>query len=349
VGGGSERLAASIGTQPLPPPTSIGVNPIGPGVSKMALSYREQLALERIAIELAAEDPRLATTLAAEGWSAKCWPRRVAAMVMFVTGAAMLGFAILVPPSIAGGIFAVSILGYFIMFAAALLWSRRPACDAPPPSDGRGDAIARNSPRAEPGCNAAYSMASRASAAVPVVNVHGWRTRTTEPVEFSKEAVVLTRRTTMPDAIQAIEAVGTVTAGDYQRVVAPLIDQARRTGSRMRLLYQFGPAFTRITAGALWEDTRLGSSYVRLLDGCAVVSDIDWIRTPTRRIAMFMPCPVRVYANAGVDDAVTWLTSLPENARPSTRAVAMAYAGGVGAALASVGELVVSKGIRGLS
>jgi hypothetical protein len=73
----------------------------------------------------------------------------------------------------------------------------------------------------------------------------------------------------VPAGVQAPEAVGTVTAQDYERVFAPLVDQARRTGSRMRLLYQVGPGFERITPGALWADTRLGFGYLRLLDGCA--------------------------------------------------------------------------------
>ena len=87
---------------------------------------------------------------------------------------------------------------------------------------------------------------------------------------------MLKELTGMPDGIQALEAAGTVTTDDYQRVFAPLVDRARRTGSRIRLLYQFGPGFERITVGALWADARLGLGYLRLLDGCAVVSDIGW-------------------------------------------------------------------------
>jgi hypothetical protein len=157
---------------------------------------------------------------------------------------------------------------------------------------------------------------------------------------------VLKQLTGVPAGIQALEAVGTVTADDYERVFAPLVDQARRTGSRMRLLYQFGPGFERITLGALWADARLGVSYVRLLDGCAVVSDIDWIRTPSRAIGTWMPCPVRVYNNDERDASVAWLTSLPEGADVSARDRAKAYIGGVGASLGSLGKLVISKGVK---
>jgi hypothetical protein len=146
----------------------------------------------------------------------------------------------------------------------------------------------------------------------------------------------------MPAGIHALEAAGTVTAADYERVFAPLVNQVRRTGSRMRLLYQFGPGFQRITAGALWADARLGLAYVRLLDGCAVVSDIGRVRAPTRAIATWMPFPVEVYDNHQRDDAVAWLTSRTECPDVSARDMARAYIGGVGAALVSLGGVVIS-------
>ena len=74
----------------------------------------------------------------------------------------------------------------------------------------------------------------------------------------------------MPAGISAPEAVGTVTAADYERVFAPMVERAARAASRMPLLYELGPGFQRITAGALWADARRGSAYLRLLDGCAL-------------------------------------------------------------------------------
>jgi hypothetical protein len=50
----------------------------------------------------------------------------------------------------------------------------------------------------------------------------------------------------------------------------------------------------RLTPGALWADTKLGASYLPLLDGCALTSDINWIREPAQAIAAWMPCPMRV-------------------------------------------------------
>lgn len=158
--------------------------------------------------------------------------------------------------------------------------------------------------------------------------------------------LVLKQLAGVPDDIQALEAVGTVTADDYDRVFAPLVDRTRRTNGRMRLLYQFGPGFQRITAGALWADTRLGLSYLALLDGCAVVSDIDWIRAPAHGIGAWMPCPMRVYDNDERDDALAWLASLPRGADVTLRDMAKAFLGGTLATVGSLGGHVISTGTK---
>ena len=92
----------------------------------MALSHHEQRALEQIAVELYTEDPRLASALADNGWVSGKWRQRIAALVMFMAGMAMLACAILIPRSIPGGVLVVSVLGYVVMFWAALRW-----CNAP--------------------------------------------------------------------------------------------------------------------------------------------------------------------------------------------------------------------------
>jgi hypothetical protein len=125
-----------------------------------------------------------------------------------------------------------------------------------------------------------------------------------------------------------------------------MVDQARRTGNRLRLLYHFAPRFERITPGALWADTRLGLRYLQLLDGCAAVSDVGWIREPTRSIGGSMPCPVRVFGNDERDEAVAWLTSLPAGDHLAVGDVAKAYIGGVSAALWSVAKVVIMKGAK---
>jgi hypothetical protein len=152
---------------------------------------------------------------------------------------------------------------------------------------------------------------------------------------------VLTELVEVPAGVHALEATDVVTSDDYAQVFAPLIDRLGREGQRLRLLYQFGPGFTRLTPGALWADSTLGVRYLPLLDGCALVSDIDWIREPARGIAAWMPCPMRVFANDQRDEAAAWLAALPRRRGPTTTQFLRAYLGGTGGAVVSLGKLFV--------
>jgi len=150
---------------------------------------------------------------------------------------------------------------------------------------------------------------------------------------------VLTELVDVPAGVHAIEATDVVTSDDYAQVFAPLVDRLAREGQRLRLLYQFGPGFARLTPGALWADSLLGVRYLPLLDGCALVSDIDWIREPGRGIAAWVPCPMRVYADEQRDEAAAWLAALPQCQRPSTTQFLRAYVGGTGGAVVSLGKV----------
>jgi hypothetical protein len=130
---------------------------------------------------------------------------------------------------------------------------------------------------------------------------------------------MLERLKDLPDGVDGVKAVGKLSKEDYERVLAPLIDEARREGRRLRFLYQLGPEFEGFTPGAAWEDAKIGLHSLRLFDGCAVVTDASWIRESTRLMGFFMPCPVRVFANQDFDQAVGWLASLPEGAAVSHR------------------------------
>ena len=157
---------------------------------------------------------------------------------------------------------------------------------------------------------------------------------------------MLAHITGLPDGVEGLEARGTLTAGDYAHVFAPLVERRRQGERRLRLLYQFGPDFTGFTPGALWADSRIGARYLPVLDGCAIVTDIDWIRDPGRSIANWMPCPVRVYDNANRGEAARWLASLATADQPSIAQTVKAYVGGTVGAATSIAKLLLVKRFR---
>jgi hypothetical protein len=114
---------------------------------------------------------------------------------------------------------------------------------------------------------------------------------------------------TLPPEIWGLRAKGKVSTDDYDRVVRPRLEDARREGCRIRFLYQFGPEFTGFTPGAAWKDFRIGLQYLRLFERCAVITDVDWLRTAAHGAAALMPCPVKIFANDAFNEAVGWLMS----------------------------------------
>jgi hypothetical protein len=120
---------------------------------------------------------------------------------------------------------------------------------------------------------------------------------------------MLERLTNLPTGVDGLRAKGTITRDDYERVLQPLLDEARRQGRRVRLLYHLGAEFDGFTIGGAWEDAWLGLRYLRLFERCAIVSDVSWIREASRFVGAMMPCPVRVFGNPDWAAAVAWLTS----------------------------------------
>jgi hypothetical protein len=123
----------------------------------------------------------------------------------------------------------------------------------------------------------------------------------------------------LPRGVYGVRAEGKVTREDYETVLNPLLEEARRKGERIRFLYRFGPEFESFTGGAAFEDARVGMQHLRLFERCAIVSDIGWIRESSKLVGSLMPCPVRVFGNEEWTEAVTWVSSSSEGAQLSHR------------------------------
>lgn len=132
---------------------------------------------------------------------------------------------------------------------------------------------------------------------------------------------MLERLKDLPTGIDGVRAVGVVSKGDYERAFPPIIDEARRSGHRIRFLYELGPEFEGFTPGAAWEDAKIGVHSIRLFLAFAVVTDVRWVREGIRLGAFLSPCPVNVFANQDRAKALAWLNSIPVESGISHRLV----------------------------
>ena len=111
----------------------------------------------------------------------------------------------------------------------------------------------------------------------------------------------------LPAGVVGIIASGEVTANDYESVIIPAVEGALKEHDKVRFLYQLGPDFTGFTAGALWDDMKVGMAHFKAWERIAIVTDVDWVAGTIRFFRFAMPCPVKIFPNSQFDEAVKWL------------------------------------------
>jgi hypothetical protein len=76
----------------------------------------------------------------------------------------------------------------------------------------------------------------------------------------------------LPEGVVGVEASGKVTSEEYEQVLVPAVEAARSDGGRVRLLNLLGHGFSDYTAGAAWEDAKLGLGYLGSWERIAIVA-----------------------------------------------------------------------------
>ena len=115
----------------------------------------------------------------------------------------------------------------------------------------------------------------------------------------------------MPAGVVGVETQGKVTASDYEQVLVPAFDAAVAAApdGKVRILYVLGSDTPDLTAGAAWQDTKLGLGHIRSWERIALVTDADWIRRSVQMLDWMIPGETRVFPMEDRDAARSWLTS----------------------------------------
>ncbi len=111
----------------------------------------------------------------------------------------------------------------------------------------------------------------------------------------------------LPDGVVGFEAVGKLTASDYEKTLIPAVDAALATGGKLRFLYLAGTRFEGFELGAAWDDMSWGFRHAFDFDKVAFVSDHAFLTAAVRPMAMFMPSKIKVFPVKDLDAAKAWL------------------------------------------
>tara|TARA_R110001583_G_scaffold6774_11_gene34084 strand:+ start:9717 stop:10079 length:363 start_codon:yes stop_codon:yes gene_type:complete len=100
-----------------------------------------------------------------------------------------------------------------------------------------------------------------------------------------------------------------LTANDYESVLIPAVESLLKQHQKVRILCHLSPAFTGFSAGAIWDDAKLGLGHLNAWEKIAIVTDKKWIKSATDIFKFAIPCPLKVYANEQYDEAELWIVS----------------------------------------
>jgi len=111
----------------------------------------------------------------------------------------------------------------------------------------------------------------------------------------------------LPLGVLGFEAVGKVTAQDYQTVMMPEVEQVIDDGERLRVIYYLGPDFESFTIGAMLDDALVGVGRANAWERIAIVSDKDWVHKSFGLFATVLPFKARIFPIPELATAVQWV------------------------------------------
>jgi len=109
-----------------------------------------------------------------------------------------------------------------------------------------------------------------------------------------------------PEGVIAFEAVGTIRAEDYETTLEPAIAGQLAAQDGLRVVLVLGDRWDGLTAGALWDDLRVGLGNFRNWKRCAVVTERAWIEHAMKAFGWMTPGEVRVFDHGELTDALAW-------------------------------------------
>lgn len=115
--------------------------------------------------------------------------------------------------------------------------------------------------------------------------------------------------TGLPDNVVGIKASGEVTADDYRKVLVPAVEGVLDGEGKLRMLYVYGDDVTGLSAGATWQDTKVGLGHYTRWERVAIVTNREWLRHSVDIFGHLIPGEVKAFTNKEEAEARTWVSS----------------------------------------
>jgi hypothetical protein len=110
----------------------------------------------------------------------------------------------------------------------------------------------------------------------------------------------------MPAGVIGFEASGKLAAEDYRDVLLPALERAAATGEVRCVIIM--REFQGMSAGAVWEDLKVGVEHLRAWKRIALVTDIAWMAHMTAIFGWMTPGEVKHFPLDQREAALVWVS-----------------------------------------
>lgn len=118
----------------------------------------------------------------------------------------------------------------------------------------------------------------------------------------------------MPEHVVGIHAVGEVSKDDYDKVLAPRLDElVAKQGEINYLLVLENNALTDFTAGAWFDELKMGLKHFTKWNKIAVVTDQKGVEWFTNTFKIIIPGNSKGFPLDKLDEAVAWISEKKDN------------------------------------
>jgi len=114
----------------------------------------------------------------------------------------------------------------------------------------------------------------------------------------------------LPGHVVGIHAVGEVSKDDYEKVLIPRLEELVNRQGEINYLLILETDVGNFTAGAWWDDFKLGMKHFTKWNKIAIVTDqklVEWFSDAFR---LFIPGTSRGFSIADLDEAVKWVSEI---------------------------------------
>ncbi len=119
---------------------------------------------------------------------------------------------------------------------------------------------------------------------------------------------MLEQLTDLPDGVIGFTAVGKMHSDDYKDVLIPAIEATLARGDDVRVVLLF-PTFDGMSAGAMWEDLKMGMEHLTRWKRIALVTDIEWMINVTHLFGWLTPGEMKHFPLDEREAAIAWAAS----------------------------------------